>query len=283
MAVAKYKAVVIAVLLACSVSRATTVVVLASPHGIVITTDSHLTRTSSDRLNLGKGITKKFFIVQDHIVVATIGHSDIRGDSPDSAHYDFLAWMEQLSASLPSDISAEQLANVIYAESSKLFKSVDPALKAGVIHRENSEDFCEGFIQYVVVGYSGGKPLVYVVESYIDWDDQRLITRPPFLRKLEGTSFYFLGFSQALTDIANANSYAYQQTMQRAPKAFRDLVAERDLPLNEAVSIASATICVEEKTNPSSVGGDVQGVTILPNGRASEITPTLCASGKRAH
>jgi hypothetical protein len=283
---AKRKTAVVALLLAgCRPLSATTVVVLKTQHGIVITTDSQATKTTSDFLDLGKGTTKKSVIVQDRFVVATIGHQDFWTDSSGGPEYHFSAWMKQLSAGLPSDITVEQFANLIYTESSKLLASVEPALKRGVLKRKYPGDFCDSFIQYVIIGYQGGAARVYVVQSYIDWDGNQLTNRPPSLRSFDSdVGFYVFGFDEALTEVLNRKSYAYEQAMIRSPKAFGDLLAERDLPLSESISFAKALIQIEEKVNPSSVSGNAQAIIVLPNGRASEVSPRKGTLGTdRAH
>jgi hypothetical protein len=64
--------------------------------------------------------------------------------------------------------------------------------------------------------------------------------------------------------------------MARLPKTFGDLIFHRrEIPIDETASLARVLIEIEEDTNPSDVGGGIQMVKVLPDGRAYEIINRL--------
>jgi hypothetical protein len=259
---------------------ASTVLVFVTQQGIVMSTDSkmstiHALGDYNERI--GEGTTKKFVVVQDRILVASVGHADIqRGD----VHYNFLAWMKELEARLPKDISVDDLTSVIQAESAKVFADFDAVLKADVLKRKDATDTCTSFIEYIVAGYQNGNPRVYVVQFYVDWNEKKLVGPLRILREAgDNTNGHFrvyaFGIKESLTDILNRQSYAYKQTMARATKAFGNLLAQRDVTISETISLARTFVQIEENTNPGDVGGTIQLARVLPSGRAYSVTDEL--------
>ncbi len=160
---------------------ASTAVLVVTPHGIVVSTDSKVTITNAAHQQVGESTTtSKFFIVQNRIVVASIGETDIpRDDSllpANSARYHFLAWMKDLQAALPDNISIEDLAATIERESARKFAGFeDGVLKRGFMNPQSPLETCRPFIQYVIAGYQGGLPRAYIVQFDIQWNEKRLI------------------------------------------------------------------------------------------------------------
>jgi hypothetical protein len=93
---------------------ATTFFVFVTRHGIVVGSDSKMRHVSEDGRILSESTTDKFALIQNHIIAASIGESDIREGE---AHYNFLAWIKSLQSSLSSDISIEDFTKVILTES----------------------------------------------------------------------------------------------------------------------------------------------------------------------
>jgi hypothetical protein len=281
MLIAKLKATFLVVLLAFPVPLgATTIVLIVTPYGMVIGSDSKMFTTNvlgSDSSRVGEGSTKKFVIVQDRIIVASLGHSDIQRGS---AHYNFLTWMEKLQTNLPDGISVDDLTSTIQAESAKVFAEITTALQRGIIKRHEPTETCGDFVRYVIAGYQGGAPRIQIVQYYVNWDEERLIgpqviLLDPDKQTVGNFRIHYLGIREALTNVLNRDSYAYKQTMINSPKAFRDLLAHRNVPLNETIALARAFIAVEEKISPDDVGGRIRLVKVLPNGRADEVIDNL--------
>jgi hypothetical protein len=264
-------------LLCASTLGATTVIVIITSHGLVISTDSKMstiTTLAGDTSRIGEGTTKKFVLVQDRIFVASIGHADIRRGP---AHYNFVTWMENLRASLPKNISVDDLASTIETESAKVFASFNAVLKAGDLKRSFPTDTCSPFVEYVIAGYQSGTPTVYVVQFYVDWNENKLVG--PRRISIDSSKtmsgdfrVYVFGFKEALTDILDPHSYAYKKAKASYPTAFGDLLAHKDVSLGEAVSLARVFVRIEQNTNPSDVGGDIQMVRIFPSGLATEVS-----------
>jgi hypothetical protein len=284
MLVTKRKAVCICIgliVLLCPIPlSATTVLVFVTSHGIVMSTDSKMSTlyTLSDySARIGEGTTKKFVLVQDRILVGSIGHADIRRGP---VHYNFLTWMEELETGLPKDISVDDLTSTIQRESAKVFVGFDAVLKADVLKRKDATDTCTSFIEYIIAGYQNGTPRVYVVQFYIDWNEKRLsgpwrILRDSGQRMNGNFRAYAFGIKEALTDMLDRQSYAYKQAMIMSPRTFGNLLGHKDVSLDETVSLARVLVRIEENTNPNDVGGAIQVAKVLPSGRAYNLVDEL--------
>jgi hypothetical protein len=247
---------------------ATTIFVFVTRHGIVVGSDSKMRHVSGYGRILSESTTDKFALIQNHIIIASIGESDIRGGE---AHYNFLAWIKSLQSNLSSDISIDDFTKVILTESAKVFATFNTVLENGTLKQQDHTEMCKAFIQYVIVGYQGSLPKLYVVQFYIDWNNKKLVgpLGTEFLMKSTGDAEYYgFGMKEAITDFTNRQSYAYKQALILAPQAFRKFIRHRDISLDEAKSITMAVIKVEEQVNPSMVGGEIRIAEILPNGRA---------------
>ena len=281
MLIAKFKATLLIVLLTFPVSlKATTFVFFVTPHGMIIGSDSKMFTTQvlgSTSSRTAERSTRKFVIVQDRIVVASIGHADIKGGS---AHYNFLTWMQELQAKLPAGISVDDLALTIQTESAKVFAEITTVLQRDIIKCYEPTETCGSFVQYVIAGYQGGAPRIQMVQYYVNWDEKRLIGPEPILldpneQTIGNFHIHYLGIREALTNLLNRSSYAYKQTMASSPVAFGDLVAHRDISLDATIGLVRSLIEVEEKINPDDVGGRINVVKVLPNGRAREVIDKL--------
>jgi len=253
--------------------RATTVLVVVGPHGIIAASDSlAVNRTVTAD---SKSTAEKLFIIQNRIVVASIGHYDMQGITTNGpVHYNFSTWVQHLQSGLPPNVSVESVADTIEKESAVLFSGFDGALGWGNVQRENPVNACDDFIQYVIAGYEFGRPKVAVVHFYINWDEKKLIGPIKVIEPLEGDfGVYPFGVTQAigLADVLNGDSYAHKQAILRCPTAFGHLLAHEDISLDETLMFTKTLIKIEEDINPSEVGGAVQLVKISPNGRAEKV------------
>jgi hypothetical protein len=281
MLITKLKATLFILIFGCPIPViATTVIVIATPHGMVVASDSKLftVRTlGSDTSRIGEGVTRKFVIVRGRIVVVSIGHADIKGGS---AHYNFLEWMDKLQTSLPDNVPVDGVASAIESESAKVFSTFTPVLQSGAIQRDDPTETCTPFIQYVIAGYQEGVPRITMVQLYVNWDDKNLIG-PKQIRlepdaRIKGNfHIHYFGIREALTSLLNRQSYAYKQAMLGCPQGFGKLMANKDISLDDTLSLASTLVEVEEKISPDDVGGDTQAVRILPNGRAYNVVNDL--------
>ena len=272
MLIRKIKAIVSLFLLASVIPvRATTVLVMVGPHGIITASDSLARIAIPD----SESTAQKLFIIQNRIVVASIGHYDMQGTTTSGPmHYNFLTWMKQLQSRLPPNISVDDLAERIRIESAAMFGGFDAALGRSNIKRPNPIEACEDFIQYVIASYYAGRPRVFVVHFYINWDEKKLIGPIKVLEPFEGDfGIYPFGVTQAIgfADVLDGNSYAHKQAMRRCPTAFEHLLAHEDISLDETLMFAATLIKIQEDINPSEVGGAVQAVKISPDGRAEKV------------
>lgn len=268
---------------------ATTVVVFVANNGIVVSSDSKTVNRNADFSAAGSEDEAKFVVLQNRIVVAAIGVSDVRDST---RHYNFLTWMQSLQQNLAANISVEDVAGLIEKESSAVFSSFDftASLKSGAITRKTPAEPCEVFAQFVIVGYQGGAPRVYKVQFDIDWNSRTFVgpTRTLFYPDPSETSNYRVirfGTQQAITDVFNRKSYAYHQAMILCPKAITDVMNRNYPTLDETVALSRALVQIEENTNPDDVGGAIRTEKIPPTGRAEEVvirgTPSKTKAAKQ--
>jgi hypothetical protein len=254
--------------------RSTTLVVAITPSGTVVGTDSKFTvRTGAFGRTDKEGEGDKIVVVQDRIVVADVGIANISSSNGINV-YNFLTWMNNLKNNLPDNISVDDFATIVEAESTNKFVSVPQMMQRGDIKREQPNELFRVFVQFVIAGYEAGVPKLYVVETDLDWNRIELIG--PKKIPLDPSSqpgnihFYFYGIKEVVADFADGESYAYKQTMMRTPKAFGDLTFNRaPVSLDETASIIRALVQIEKTTNPRDVGGSTHIFRVLP-GRAYE-------------
>src|SRR5208337_2969876 len=112
---------------------------------------------------------------------------------------------------------------------------------------------CEPFVEFIIVGYDSGRPILYEIEFHVDWSQLDLLGPKEIVEDLTAQPgnihSYFFGVKEAIADITDGQSYAYKQTMIRCPKAFGDLNSHQDISLDETVAITRALIEIEKNTN----------------------------------
>lgn len=171
--IAKFQTVVLAaVLLRPTPLAATTAVVVVTEQGIVMATDSKTTVRVADFSTFGELTTRKLVLVQGRIVIACIGVSDFRTAN---SHHNFLTWMQSLQLKLPDNVSVEEFTRIIEKESARVFSTFDTFSKDGSLKKQESDETCKTFVQYLIAGYQAGTPLLYEVRSYIDWNYESLV------------------------------------------------------------------------------------------------------------
>jgi len=266
--------------------NATTFVVILATNGLVVSSDSqtaffHLDEPSSTKTK----DQRKFFIVQNRIVVGLIGVANI--DNP-SFHYDFLTWMQTLQSKFPKDVSVDDVAEAIERESPAAFANfVAESVTQGTVKRVSADQLCLSVAKFVIVGYQEGIPRLYEVHFDIDWNNQKLLGPIKLLLHPEpgNISDYrvlHLGVDEAIADIRNGQSYAYHQATILCPRAVNSVFRRIGTypSLDDTISFSRAMIQIEKNTNPSEVGGTIRTVKILPNGRADEVINKTSALSK---
>jgi hypothetical protein len=261
----------------------TTVVVLITNNGVVVSSDSKTKLHHPDFSDAGDKQQTKFVIVQKRIVVAAIGVSDMRDGA---LHYNFLDWMQELERKIVNNISVEDLANRIEKESLATFSRFDlsSSIKVRASRQGPVAEPCELFAQFVITGYQSGVPRVYRVQFDIDWNSQRFIGPTVTLIYPDSAQSNYrvirFGTQQAIQDVFLEKSYAHRQATVMCPQTMAHIVALTEPSLDETVCLSRALIQVEENTNPAEVGGRIRTVRILPSGVAEESKPARSSSNK---
>jgi hypothetical protein len=261
--------------------QATTVVVAITDDGIVMGSDSKTVNKSSDFSSLGELTTEKLIVIQGHIVIACLGVRSVGGGL---GHYDFATWIRRLQLELPSDVSVDQFSRVIEQETARVFSTFNTLLESDSVKKQEPDETCRTFIQYLIAGYQAGMPRLYEVRFYIDWNSKNLVgpTRImlyPDPKDIGDFHVKMYGMKEVIAEVNNQNSYAYKQTMARLPEIFGKLIFHRGhVSIDETISLIQVLIQIEEETNPSDVGGDAQIVKILPDGKAYSVVKGLSES-----
>jgi hypothetical protein len=210
-------------------------------------------------------------VADNRILIASSGFNKGLG-------YDFPNWIDGISKRLPKNISVKDFVAFLEKESAAQFKDFDDlVLKTGLLTPAPVE-LCRPFIQYMVLGYDGGKPWVYLVQFYIDWDRGHLVgpktsIMHPTQRSAADVGMYPIGQVMATVDIANGNSYAHKQAVLHCPKALAQFFTDGNVNKIEAVALITVLIHVQEEVNPSEVGGLGRFFYLPKIGGGAEIGP----------
>jgi hypothetical protein len=256
-------------------SSGTTVVTIITPVGIVIASDSGSDTHTGDHSTNRKGTTTKLAVVQGHIVVASIGTSSI--DVGKTSFYDFHDWIKMIAGGLPGRVSVADLATIIQKQSAATFANNDEFLDRGILKQEKPLEKYEKFVEYVIAGYSDGRPEMYVVQFYIDWNSKKFVgpirTLIPSTSKTDGGyQMNFFGVTQALDDLKNERSWAYKHVAANCT-AFQTMMRGEVITMDEADAVARAFVETEEEVDPSEVFGAVGSIRVLLDGSVSQQAP----------
>lgn len=253
--------------------KATTIALMAIADGIVIASDSKTNFQNDSLSNTGQSAMEtKFAIVQDRIVVANIGVFDFKRED---VHYNFLTWMRGLQRSLPADISVSGFVKILTTETAKTFGVLTGWIKSGALKRPEPGQPCTMLAQYIVAGYENGIGTVYEVQYYADWNQQIVVGPVSTLLQPDPNAsgnihLHLFGQREAIADLSEPQSYAYQEALRLCPGGFGNLISHRAFTLHEAADLTRTLVQIEEKVSPSEVGGPVRVISILPARGASE-------------
>jgi hypothetical protein len=253
----------------------TTVVVFVTNAGIVLSADSKTTLRDSNFSSTGEIEQPKLTIVQNRIVITTIGVSDIAAPS---GHYNFLQWIKTLQAQIGDHASVAVTSDIIEKESAAVFAKLKIAslIQSGALKNKSPADPCETFAKFVIAGYEDESPRVYEIYFYIDWNRHDFVgpVKVQLYPDSEVSNYRILRFGtqQAIVDVLNEKSYAHQQAMSLCPLTMSKIKNGIYPSLDDTISLSRVLIKIEEDTNPSEVGGSITTVKILPDGIAREVT-----------
>lgn len=258
-------------------SGATTVVVLIAANNMVVSSDSLTTSRRADFSSTGSFEQKKWVVIQKRILVATIQVSDYRDAG---VHYNFLTWMEDLQKHLPESVSVDDLASIIEKESSAEFSALHIAesVKNGSFKNPAPNEPCEIFTEFVIAGYQAGQPRLYKVEFDLDWNNKNLVGPRrellyPGLLGFSNPRIIRFGTQEAILDVQNPRSFAYQKVVSLSPDSITQLGPGQNPPVKSLIDFTRALVQVEEETNPDEVGGKIESVSWSPKGEIEEFTP----------
>ena len=259
-------------------AHSTTVIAIVGDQGISIAADSKMVILGAYRD--GERETVKSFIIQDRLVIASLGYSANKWADPAGGvviDYEFEAWLRGIQASLPANVSFDDFVGIVKEAVRKMIPKWQAMVTAGKMPHKHYGDIFESLTQYVIAGYQDGVAKLASIEFYVDWDKNAVLgpyqvaLAPPRVAVAGRTYTYFFGVTEVAFEAPNPQSYAYKQAMALSPKAFGDLMSGKDFPLNESNALARTLVEIEEQTNPHMVGGKVRMVEIAPNGKAREV------------
>ena len=200
-------------------------VVIVSSKGTVVSIDSKSIRYGANFSVIGESSESKFVILQNRFIVAVVGLSDLKLPT---SHFNFLTWMKGLQFGLQPSDTVDYLATIIEDKTAKAFSGFDlkVLLKTGKFKQQYPPELqtCYSLVQFIIVGVYHGAVRIYKVEIDLNGNDESLIGPTKALLFPQGTETGFakvigFGMEEAIRDIGNRNSYAYQQAMAICPKA----------------------------------------------------------------
>lgn len=273
-----YRLAVIGLLVCSRICLATTIVAIVSPDGMTIASDTGARHHTETNVPISRERTIKFAPVQNHLIVAVLGTSDAVAVRPDGTRYNyhFIEWITKLQEGLPPDVTPDALSQKIATEATVVFEPFNEELRSGRMKQGNLQEKFKLLAEYAIFGYSHGQARIYVVQFYIDWDNKKVLEPKTFLlhpgadTSSRGYVFYSFGITQALDDMRNTSSYAFQQVIRQCP-TLQDLFAGHDIGMDTVLNVARAEIEVEEKVNPTVVFGDISTIRLLPDGTIGPI------------
>jgi hypothetical protein len=215
--------------------RATTVVVIVVPEGIVLAADgkSTLIKVARD-VQTGSGTSMKVF-VSGRVGIGIVGFSGKQG-SPDY----FFTWITDIMAGLKPETSVDEFASTIGYKSREIVSRFN--LLQSPTKQEDPTLICQALSHYIVVGYAGQSPKVYAIALDIDWDKEttvgpRKILLHPAWGVRSDYGAYFFGQKDALLSITDASSFAYKYAVARLSLETNKFVAKQNLTLDETINL----------------------------------------------
>ena len=262
-------------------STATTVLVAITAEGIVVASDrKHVVHDESWSVTSRQA--DKVFVVKNRFAVGCLdscrmSFAVLKNKREVPVNYDFETWVAEANKHLPTDTSFDAVVNFLKDKLTVLVNEDGdgPAVHPEVFEPNPPTDLYHVQMQLVIAGYEKRAPRMEVVESYLDWQNKRLIgpytiVAPPFpipaatplTAVLFPNRLYPFGIFASITDVWNPKSYVYQQATDTCPVEFKKFYADEPVTLKETEALLSELVGIEEQTNPETVGGDIRLVEI---------------------
>lgn len=258
-----------------SPSFATTTFVLIGPHGITLTADSQTAvHSSGQTAPSSSGGFSKIYVVQKRIGVASSGFARIADEQ--KTYYDFMTWMSDINHKIATGASVTKVGEIVKEEATATFMSpVNNLLDRGVLTRDEIQR--DILIEYLVVGYESGHPIVYKVDLVIDWLRHHLNT--PELTRIYPDSvdceklgaLFTCGTGPVkIDDIVSHTTEIGKWITCRAPNEIAHLTrTDRDITLSETSRMALAIAQAEVHGSNGTVDFPITVFKIPPIGKGT--------------
>lgn len=252
----------------------TTVVVVYSDDGLIVAADSKLSNDTG-----GTGVTTKIFKMHNKFVAAALELTHFEDRTPPVfLVYDVPTWLREVEASLPKDVSFDDLMKIMAERvRSDLIPQMQPEYTNGLMkpNAGNMDQF-EAITTFVVAGYRNGRVAVGVVQYSVDWQSKQIAD--PYLSLFADgpgrIGYRRFGVDEAISNVFTSGSYANKRIKAICPKPFQKWQDGRVL-LDDSLALSRAMIKIEEEIAPDQVGGGVQVIAILINGDAYVVPKAL--------
>jgi len=213
--------------------------------------------------------SKKIVLIQDRVVVGSVGLYAVLGDAHNVAPYYFPALIGQIKARLPADASVSRVSEIVKEEVEKFSAWFDVYLKRGLLQQEDSP--ADYPLEYLIAGYQAGVPTIYSIYVEVDWQHLHLkgIQRVLMHHERNGQddfAIFGVGSKRVLLELKQEQGELYQRVISKAPLESRMLSGKRELSVNQASNLVHALLEVEAEANPEQVGPPFTIVTIPRNG-----------------
>jgi hypothetical protein len=251
-------------------ARATIILFIFTPQGIIVGADSKSRSPAAGTSHEAF----KVLALQNRIAVASMGltdfHLNIQNRITGQTHsfaYEFQPWIVNIEKTLPPDIEVSQLAEIVANRSKAMLGEFNGLMKSGQVKRE---DFPTSTLaNFFVAGYEKNLVRIYEIDYFIDWD-ARSVTGP--VSKLLANAEWGFVVPAGITttsEVLKGSGKSYDEAMEFDPIAIRKLVKnEEPLTLVEAANAIRILMKIEAERVPQAVGPPYRLVIIPPHGPA---------------
>jgi hypothetical protein len=266
---------VMVVLLLCYGAFATTLVTLVSGNAIVFGADGKGVDAGvydSHIASVGSRTFEKIAVLQNRIIVSTSGIGRILGI------YDFNAWIESLP--IAENTSVENAATVIKKKCAPIFtREWDFELRHGGAPALNlSGDKSLPIVSYYVGGNEFSGPMVYSVEIYVDWANNRLkapsikLLFPPAkgATKIKNTFIWPRGAKNGgMAQLMTAGSDIQRRYLKLYDREVGALIYDELLNVDALGNLAKILLTLEITTKPKLFSFPIKVCSVIPGQRPS--------------
>jgi hypothetical protein len=252
--------------------RATLVVVVVASDGIVIASDSKEGRTTATGIAEQPKLAHKVVILNNRIAVATIGMGWLKLRSAGLNPFDFdsRTFLNEVKNSLPPNASESLIESVIVKKLQGAMDRLSPYVSNGMLN-ENNAPGIPNLIEFVIVGYDHGVPLIRRIRVECNWNVRKIASpviemEYPLPNRPHDSRLGFFGEWGAIYRAISPDSAERKAVEERYPSARTGIgIHYGKLAVGnsaESIGVAADLIRLEAEFNSEDVGPPINFVVL---------------------